>query len=157
MATLIATVAFATSTTVPGGVDQETGLPTLANTTAFNVFAISSLIALASSATAVVLFLSILTSRYQEYDFGNSLPRKLILGLTSLFMSITSMLVSFSAGHFLGISIKLRDAELTIYAVVCLPVTLFGLAPFSLYIDLIWATFKKVPQRSYKAGTRLWL
>ncbi|KAL4349103.1 hypothetical protein AHAS_Ahas10G0008500 [Arachis hypogaea] len=154
VAALIATVAFATSTTVPGGVQEDTGVPTLEGTAAFKVFAMASLVALACSVTAVVLFLSILTSRYQEYDFGNNLPRKLILGLTALFMSITSMLVSFCAGHFLVLRNKLRDVALPIYAVTCLPVTLFALAQFPLYIDLIWATFRKVPQRSYKA-TRL--
>ncbi|MED6110608.1 hypothetical protein PIB30_044670, partial [Stylosanthes scabra] len=151
VAALIATVAFATSTTVPGGIKEGTGAPTLEGTPAFKVFAIASLIALACSVTAVVLFLSILTSRHQEYDFGHSLPRKLILGLTSLFMSITSMLVSFCAGHYLVLRNKLRDVALPIYAVTCLPVTLFALAQFPLYIDLIWATYRKVPQRSYKA------
>ncbi|MED6155104.1 hypothetical protein PIB30_002314 [Stylosanthes scabra] len=154
VAALIATVAFATSTTVPGGIKEDTGAPTLEDTPAFKVFAITSLIALACSVTAVVLFLSILTSRHQEYDFGHSLPRKLILGLTSLFMSITSMLVSFCAGHYLVLRNKLKDVALPIYAVTCLPVTLFALAQFPLYIDLIWATYRKVPQRSYKA-TRL--
>ena len=155
VAALIATVAFATATTVPGGVHEQTGIPTLEGTTAFKVFAISSLIALACSVTALALFLSVLTFRYHEYEFGSSLIRKLIFGLTSLFMSITSMLISFCAGHFLEISNKLRNAALPIYAVACLPVTLFALAQFPLYIDLLWATLKKVPQRRYKAGTRL--
>lgn len=97
VAALIATVAFATSTTVPGGVKSESGKPTLENHPAFDVFAISSLIALCFSVTAVVMFLSILTSRYQERDFGIDLPRKLLLGLTSLFVSIASVLVSFCA------------------------------------------------------------
>ncbi|KAJ1414171.1 PGG domain [Sesbania bispinosa] len=150
VAALIATVAFATSTTVPGGVQESTGEPTLEKKPAFNVFAISSLVALCCSVTSLVLFLSILTSRYQESDFGKHLPRKLILGLTSLFMSITSMLVSFCAGHFFVIKDELKYAAYPVYAVICLPVTLFALAQFPLYFDLIWATFKKVPQRSYK-------
>ncbi|XVF21712.1 hypothetical protein REPUB_Repub12eG0113800 [Reevesia pubescens] len=55
---------------------------TFENHPAFDVFAISSLIALCFSVTAVVMFLSILTSRYQEKDFGKDMPRKLLLGLT---------------------------------------------------------------------------
>ncbi|KAI9119442.1 hypothetical protein K1719_010117 [Acacia pycnantha] len=151
VAALIATVAFATSTTLPGGVDQNTGHPTLEREPAFNVFAISSLIALCSSITAVVMFLSILTSRYQEHDFRADLPMKLILGLTSLFMSIASMLVSFCAGHFFVLRDQLQYSALPIYAVTCLPISLFALAQFPLYFDLVWATFKSVPQRSYKA------
>lgn len=150
VAALIATVAFATSATVPGGVDEKTGMPTLEDRPAFNIFAIASLVALCCSVTAVVLFLSILTSRYQENDFGKSLPRKLIFGLTSLFMSITAMLVSFCAGHFFVLKDKLKYAALPVYTVICFPVTLFALAQFPLYFDLIWATFKTVPQRSYK-------
>ncbi|XP_020202013.2 uncharacterized protein LOC109787847 [Cajanus cajan] len=151
VAALIATVAFATSTTVPGGVHESTGIPTLEDRPAFNVFAISSLIALCCSVTSLALFLSILTSRYQEQDFGKDLPRKLIFGLTSLFMSITSMLLSFCAGHFFMLKEKLKNAALPVYAVICLPVTLFALAQFPLYFDLIRATFKKIPHRSYKA------
>ncbi|XVE73073.1 hypothetical protein DITRI_Ditri11bG0088400 [Diplodiscus trichospermus] len=151
VAALIATVAFATSTTVPGGVKTENGEPTFENHPAFEVFALSSLIALSFSVTAVVMFLSILTSRYQERDFGKDLPRKLLLGLTSLFVSIASVLLSFCAGHFFILKDKLKDAAFPVYAVTCLPVTLFAIAQFPLYIDVAWALFKKVPQRSYKA------
>ncbi|XP_050265751.1 uncharacterized protein LOC126709518 isoform X4 [Quercus robur] len=150
VAALIATVAFASSTTVPGGVKQESGTPTLENQPAFDVFAISSLVALCFSVTALVMFLSILTSRYQEKDFGGDLPRKLLLGLTSLFVSIASMLIAFCAGHFFVLKDKLKYAAFPVYAVTCLPITFFAVAQFPLYFDLIWATFTKVPQRSYK-------
>ncbi|KAF5469637.1 hypothetical protein F2P56_013695 [Juglans regia] len=150
VAALIATVAFATASTVPGGVKQDTGTPTLENQPAFDVFAISSLVALCFSVTSVIMFLSILTSRYQEKDFGTDLPRKLLVGLTSLFVSIASMLVSFCAGHFFVLKDKLKYAAFPVYAVTCLPVTFFAVAQFPLYFDLIWATFKNVPQRSYK-------
>ncbi|XP_027338170.1 ankyrin repeat-containing protein ITN1-like [Abrus precatorius] len=152
VAALIATVAFSTSTTVPGGVQESTGSPTLEQRPEFRAFAIASLIALCCSVTSLVLFLSILTSRYQEQDFGKNLPRKLILALTSLFMSITSMMVTFCAAHFFVLKDKLRTIAYPVYAVTCLPVTLFALAQFPLYIDLIWATFKKVPQRGYKTS-----
>ncbi|XP_058085424.1 ankyrin repeat-containing protein ITN1-like [Magnolia sinica] len=84
VAALIATVAFATATAVPGGINESTGTPTLEGRPAFEVFAITSLIPLCSSVTSLTMFLAILTSRYQEADFRRSLPRKLILGLTSL-------------------------------------------------------------------------
>ncbi|KAM1169284.1 hypothetical protein ACFX19_031625 [Malus domestica] len=150
VAALIATVAFATSTTVPGGIKEESGAPILENQPAFDIFAIASLVALCFSVTAMVMFLAILTSRYQEKDFGKDLPRKLLVGLTSLFVSIASMLVSFCAGHFFVLKDKLKYAAFPVYAITCLPVTFFAMAQFPLYVDLIWATFKKVPQRSYK-------
>uniref|UniRef100_A0A6N2KM54 PGG domain-containing protein n=1 Tax=Salix viminalis TaxID=40686 RepID=A0A6N2KM54_SALVM len=149
VAALIATVAFATSSTVPGGINETTGSPILEDQPAFKVFAISSLIALCFSVTSVVMFLAILTSRYQERDFGKDLPRKLLVGLTSLFVSIASVLVSFCAGHFFVLRDELEYAAYPVYAVTCLPVTFFAVAQFPLYFDLTWATFKKVPQRSY--------
>ncbi|KAL6335044.1 hypothetical protein AAG906_026424 [Vitis piasezkii] len=63
VATLIATVAFATSATVPGDFNEKNGNPNLAHQSAFNLFAVSSLIALCSSVTSLVMFLAILTSR----------------------------------------------------------------------------------------------
>ncbi|XAR61166.1 Non-specific serine/threonine protein kinase [Bertholletia excelsa] len=153
VAALIATVAFATASTVPGGVKQESGTPILENYAAFDIFAISSVVALCFSVSALVMFLAILTSRYQEKDFKRSLPRKLLLGLTSLFVSIGSMLVSFCAGHFFVLKDKLKYATFPIYAVTCLPVTFFAIAQFPLYIDLILSTFTKVPRRSFKVIT----
>ncbi|KAH7573044.1 hypothetical protein JRO89_XS03G0057200 [Xanthoceras sorbifolium] len=150
VAALIATVAYATSATVPGGVDQKSGKPVLKNAITFNIFAISSLVALCFSVTALVFFLAILTARYQEDDFSMDLPRKLLLGLTSLFTSIGSILISFCSGHFLILKNELRAVAYPIYVVTCLPMTFFAIAQLPLYFDLIWAIFKKVPQRSYK-------
>ncbi|XVF65181.1 hypothetical protein PTKIN_Ptkin09bG0226300 [Pterospermum kingtungense] len=150
IAALIATVAFATAANIPGGVSQDTGEPILRNEPAFGVFAISSLVALCFSITALVFFLAILTSRFEEKDFANSLPRKLILGLTSLFTSIAAMLLSFCAGHFFELRDKLKFAAFPIYTAACLPISFFALAQLPLYFDLIWAIIKKVPQRSYK-------
>ena len=77
VAALTATVASATSTTVPGGVKENSGTPNLESHPAFVIFAVTSLVALCFSVTALFLFLSILTSRYQEKDFRVDLPGKL--------------------------------------------------------------------------------
>ncbi|KAK6937568.1 Ankyrin repeat [Dillenia turbinata] len=150
VSTLVATVAFATSATIPGGVKQDIGTPVLGNQLAFDVFAIASLVALCFSVTSVVMFLAILTSRYQERDFLWDLPVKLLLGLTSLFVGIAAMLVSFCAGHFFLLQQKLKYAAVPVYTVTCLPITLFAMAQFPLYFDLLWAILKTVPQRSYR-------
>lgn len=65
VAALVATVAFASASTVPGGVDQDSGFPVLSRRPAFQLFAISSLVALCFSVTSLVMFLAILTSRYE--------------------------------------------------------------------------------------------
>ncbi|KAA8527931.1 hypothetical protein F0562_035200 [Nyssa sinensis] len=150
VAALIATVAFATSATVPGGINEDTGTPTLEREPAFDVFAISSLAALCFSVTALVFFLAILTSRCQEKDFHKDLPRKLLLGLTSLFTSIASMLFSFCAGHFFILRDNLKFAAFPVYLITCLPVSFFAVAQLPLYFDLFWAILAKVPQRSSK-------
>ncbi|XP_020221114.1 uncharacterized protein LOC109803855 [Cajanus cajan] len=153
VAALVATVAFTTSTTVPGGPDQNTGFPLFQGEPAFNLFAIASLVALCSSVTALVLFLSILTSRFQEKDFAMDLPRKLLLGLTTLFTSIASVLVSFCAGHYFIVEDELKIAVYPIYAATCLPVSFFALVQLPLYFDLSLAMIRKVPQRCYKVSS----
>ncbi|KAJ8749511.1 hypothetical protein K2173_025706 [Erythroxylum novogranatense] len=60
VAALIATVAFATSSNVPGGVKEGVGIPNLESQPAFKVFAVASLVALGFSITSVVMFLAIL-------------------------------------------------------------------------------------------------
>ncbi|CAN1149533.1 hypothetical protein LINPERHAP2_LOCUS17074 [Linum perenne] len=148
VAALIATVAFAGSATVPGGTREDTGEPVLV--AAFNVFAITSLVALCLSVTSLVTFLTILTSRFEHRDFAKTLPRTLIWGLTTLFLSITAMLVSFCAAHFYILEDSLRMFSYPVYAATCLPVTIFLLSTFSLYYDLIWAIYSKEPQHSFK-------
>ncbi|XP_078156367.1 uncharacterized protein LOC144552130 isoform X2 [Carex rostrata] len=150
VAALVATVAFASASTVPGGVNQESGFPVLSTKPVFQLFAMSSLVALCFSVTSLVMFLSILTSRYEVRDFSWGLPVKLILGLTSLFMSIAFMLVSFCAGDFFVVEKRLKFAVYPIYAVMCFPVTFFAVAQLPLYIDLIKATIMEVPEVTEK-------
>ncbi|KAL4604598.1 hypothetical protein ACB092_10G203000 [Castanea dentata] len=149
VAALIATVAYTTSTTFPGGVKENSGTPILESHTAFDIFAVTSLVALCFSVTALFLFLSILTSRYQEKNFRVDLPRKLLLGLTSLFVSIAAVLISFCAGHFFVLKDKLKNRALPVYVVTCLPITFYAISQFPLYFDLLRAHFKKVPRPSH--------
>ncbi|XP_078155729.1 uncharacterized protein LOC144551576 [Carex rostrata] len=65
VAGLVATVVFASASTVPGGVEQQSGFPVLSTSPVFQLFAISSLIALCFSVTSIVMFLAILTSGYE--------------------------------------------------------------------------------------------
>ncbi|CAL5425189.1 unnamed protein product [Camellia sinensis] len=143
VATLMATVAFATSASVPGSINGKNGEPILKQQRMLEVFASSSLAALCFSLTAVVMFLSILTSRHQIMDFGTDLPRKLLIGLTALFISMASMLVSFCGGHFFVLRDVLRDAWIAEYLVVFLPITIFAMAQLPLYAKLVFGSIKK--------------
>ena len=100
-----------------------------------------SLIVLSFSVTSLVMFLAILTSRFTEKDFGEILPWKLLLGLTSLFLAIASMLVSFCAGHFFVLKDTVKVVAFPVYAFTCIPVSFFAAAQFPLYIDLVRVTF----------------
>ncbi|XP_027164215.1 uncharacterized protein LOC113764496 isoform X2 [Coffea eugenioides] len=150
VAALIAAVAFATASSIPGGVNQDSGHPVLEREPIFRVFSVASIVALCFSVTALVFFLAILTSRCEQRDFKRSLPRKLLIGLSSLFTSISAILVSFCAGDFFVLQDQVHRGAFPIYAVACLPITFFAFAQLPLYFDLLWSIIRKVPVRCYK-------
>ncbi|GMY13703.1 isoform 2 of ankyrin repeat domain-containing protein 17 [Fagus crenata] len=71
------------------------------NTVLYLAFLYSSAITFFSSSTSIIIFMSILTSRYSYNDFLVSLPNRLLIGVTSLFLSIASMMVAFCASFCL--------------------------------------------------------
>ncbi|XP_028786702.1 ankyrin repeat-containing protein ITN1-like [Neltuma alba] len=101
VSTLIATGVFTAAFSIPGGINDDTGVPNYLGKRSFMIFAISDAIAMISSSASILIFLSILVSRYAEYDFHHSLPSKLIFGLITLFISITSMMIAFSSAFFI--------------------------------------------------------
>ncbi|GJZ90209.1 ankyrin repeat-containing domain, PGG domain protein [Tanacetum coccineum] len=96
VAELLATIVFAATFTIPGGYNQTNGIPIFKSEATFIVFVVADAISLFSSAASIMIFLSILMSRYAERDFLHSLPRKLMLGLATLFISIETMTIAFS-------------------------------------------------------------
>ncbi|XP_040362766.1 ankyrin repeat-containing protein At5g02620 isoform X2 [Rosa chinensis] len=132
VAALIATVVFSAAFSVPGGTSDNTGQPNFLKETAFQFFAIADGVALISSFTSILMFLLILTSRYAEGDFLKSLPLKLMIGLTSLFISIASMMVAFSTTFYLDCHHGLEWVPNLIFVFVFafVPVALFAFQPF---------------------------
>ncbi|XP_060173885.1 uncharacterized protein LOC132604407 [Lycium barbarum] len=155
VATLITTVAFATAATVPGGPD-DSGHPHLQNQPAFEVFCISSLVSLCFSVMALVFFLAILTSQCEHKDFETDLPRKLLIALTSLFVSISASLVSFCAAHFFLLGDKFKKVAFLIYGATCIPVVFLAFNQLPLYFDLICSS-QELPIRSYKGYKKLYI
>ncbi|KAI9108556.1 hypothetical protein K1719_020440 [Acacia pycnantha] len=146
VAALVAGVSFATSSQVPGGTDDKTGRPKLEGQPPFDLFAVTALIALCFSVTALIMFLAILTSRKQPKDFKTNLPRRLLLGLSSLFVSIAAMLMSFCAAHFFVLQDRFKRGVFPLYAATCLPVSFYAIAQFPLYMDLLKSIVRRVPQ-----------
>jgi len=136
---LILTIMFAAAITVPGGNDQ-TGLPMFLKKKVFMLFIISDSLSLFSSSTSVLMFLGVLTSRYAEDDFLKSLPTKMIIGLSTLFFSIATMMIAFSA----ALLIMLRGDTWLVIPAICLasvPVTLFVWMQFPLLVEMSISTY----------------
>ncbi|KAM0958045.1 hypothetical protein EV1_023147 [Malus domestica] len=137
---LIITIMFAATFTVPGGNNQETGFPIFLNEKLFMIFVVSDAISLFSSVTSALMFLSILTSRYAEDDFLKSLPTKMIIGLSTLFISVATMMVAFSSAIFL----MLRDKSSISTPIIFLagvPVILFVWMQFPLLLEIFVSTY----------------
>ncbi|KAL6205308.1 hypothetical protein ACLB2K_022569 [Fragaria x ananassa] len=132
VATIIATVVFSAAFSIPGGTDDHTGKPNFFKAKMFLYFTIADGLALFSSSTAMLMFLFILTSRYAENDFLNSLPLKLMIGLTSLFISIASMMMAFSTAFYLSCQYESRWLSEFTFLFALVPVALFGFMQFPL-------------------------
>ncbi|XP_026434501.1 ankyrin repeat-containing protein NPR4-like [Papaver somniferum] len=146
VATLITTVVFAAAFTVPGGNNSDNssnnnGIPIFLNTTSFAVFAIADASALFSSITAVLMFFSILSSRYSEDDFLYSLPKRLTIGYANLFFSIATMIVAFGAALSIVLQPRWTWIPVPIALFACVPVTLFALLQLPLFVTLVRSTY----------------
>ncbi|XP_039164336.1 uncharacterized protein LOC104438120 isoform X5 [Eucalyptus grandis] len=139
ISTLIITVAFAAAFTAPGGNDDD-GIPIFLKKSSFIVFAIADALALFSSVTATLMFLAILTSRYAIEDFVHSLPRKMILGLTFLFLSLAFMMVAFGSALTMVLNQRLEWIYIPITLFAAIPIILFALLQLPLYVEMFEST-----------------
>ncbi|KAI3861851.1 hypothetical protein MKX03_001707 [Papaver bracteatum] len=146
VATLIATVAFAAAITVPGGNIQDNnsrdnGLPVFLKRNSFMVFETAYALALCSSVTSVLMFLAVFTSRYSEEAFLKALPQRLIIGLSTLFVSMASILVSFVAAFTIILGQRFHWAPIAVSLISCAPVLLFGFLQFPLFVEMVSSTY----------------
>ncbi|XP_035541949.1 ankyrin repeat-containing protein ITN1-like [Juglans regia] len=141
VAALIATVVFPAAFTVPGGNNQETGIPIFLESNWFTVFFISDAVAMLFSSSSILVFLSILTSRYTEKDFLVSLPRRLAIGLSTLLISIIGMLIAFTAACFLVFKGKTGVPIRIIVGAPAVPISLFVILHYALWLDIFRSAF----------------
>ncbi|CAH1454447.1 unnamed protein product [Lactuca virosa] len=142
VATLIATIVFAAAFTLPGGYNQNSGIPFFRHKPTLIVFVIADAVSLIFSSTSVLIFLSILTSRYAERDFLESLPKKLMLGLAALFLSIVTMMIAFGASFFLLYNKHLKWVPVVVAGLASIPVILFAILQFRLLGDVYHSTYQ---------------
>ncbi|CAH8270052.1 unnamed protein product [Arabidopsis lyrata] len=153
VAALIATVTFQAIFTVPGGTDQTSGAPILLHDLHFTGFIFTNTLAFFASCISVLIFLNILTSRYSFDDFIVSLPRKMILGQSILFISIASMLVSFITS--LSASMRHRPTLVVpLKPLASFPSILFLMLQYPLLKEMISSTYGK---RLFYRDTKNWL
>ncbi|KAF8377129.1 hypothetical protein HHK36_030502 [Tetracentron sinense] len=137
VAALISTIMFAAAFTVPGGYNNDTGIPIFLPRTSFMVFIISLL----SSSTSVLMFLGILTSRYGEEDFLKSLPGRMMIGLVTLFLSVVTMMVAFGAALFIVLRERLSWVAIPVTLLATIPIIPFAILQFPLFVDMITFTY----------------
>ncbi|KZV27190.1 hypothetical protein F511_30728, partial [Dorcoceras hygrometricum] len=140
-AALIATVVFAAPFTVPGGLLQDIGTPIFMKNAWFITFAISDSVSLFSSVTSLLMFLSILTSRYAEEDFLYVLPTRLCVGLLTLFTSIISMMAAFSSAIYITLRNNSKLFLIPVAVLACFPVASFVFSQFPLLIAAMYSTY----------------
>ncbi|XP_075475508.1 uncharacterized protein LOC142506209 isoform X2 [Primulina tabacum] len=152
-AALIATVVFAAPFTVPGGVNN--GIPVFVNNAWFITFALSDSVSLFSSTTSLLMFLSILTSRYAEQDFLYVLPTRLCIGLLTLFTSIISMMIAFSSAIYITLRHESKLFLIPLAVLAFFPVASFVFSQFPLLIAAMYSTYgpgifrEKSPRKLY--------
>ncbi|CAA3001844.1 ankyrin repeat-containing At5g02620-like [Olea europaea subsp. europaea] len=157
VATLIATVAFAAAITIPGGNNQESGTPILLKDEWFKVFVISNAVAMFSSTTSIVIYLSILTSPYVEDDFLFSLPAQLMFGLFSVVVSIFCMVLTFSATFF-SVYDEENQGPLRglVAGLACLPVIIYPMLNYKFWNTIVFSTGWTAMLTSQPVGKRLY-
>ncbi|XP_021899839.1 protein ACCELERATED CELL DEATH 6 [Carica papaya] len=140
VAALIATIMFSAAFTAPGGYDNY-GNPIYLHHNSFIVFIVSDALSLFASCTSLLMFLGILTSRYSEEDFLKSLPTKLIIGLSTLFFSIATMMVSFGVTVVILLQRRIIWVSFPIIVLGSLPVSLFAVLQFPLLVEIFYSTY----------------
>lgn len=141
VATLIATVAFAASITVPGGNNQDKGIPIFLADNTFMVFIVSDALALFSSMASLLMFLAVLNARYAEEDFLMALPERLILGLGFLFFAIVTTMIAFGAALSLLLRERLKWSPIPIALLACIPIALFTKLQLPLFLEMVISTY----------------
>ncbi|KAA8535844.1 hypothetical protein F0562_030836 [Nyssa sinensis] len=141
VAAIITTIMFAAAFTVPGGFEDKTGIPTYLHRNSFIVFVVSDASSLLTSSISILVFLGILTSRYKEEDFLKSLPAKLIIGLSTLFFSMATMMITFGTALVIVLRDRVSWIPIPIILLASIPVTFFGLLQFPLLVEIFISTY----------------
>ncbi|KAL5840730.1 hypothetical protein ACOSQ4_013338 [Xanthoceras sorbifolium] len=148
-------IVFAAAFTIPGGVKEDTGSPNFLRKVSFIIFSISDPVSLVCSSCSILTFLSILTARYAEEDFLWSLPTKLILGISTLFLSIAAMMVVFCVTLFIMFNEGMQELAILATALASIPVFLFLWQQHHFLLDVIRSTYISNSLFHHRKQTRI--
>lgn len=99
---LILTMVLGANFAVPGGYNQESGIPVLLGTSNwFTCFIIFQLVTMLSSTFSILCFLKIMGSPMKEKDFKSYLPNLFRLGVNSLRVSVLAVVSVLLSSFFL--------------------------------------------------------
>ncbi|KAH1232062.1 hypothetical protein GmHk_09G024814 [Glycine max] len=104
VSTLITAGVFTATFMLPGGIHKKTQTPNFLHKPAFLAFSLSVAFALISASASILMFLSILISSYAEEECFKLLPKRLLIGMVAQIISITNMMVAFSAAFCMSYS-----------------------------------------------------
>ena len=144
---LIITIMFAAAFQLPGGNEgneegneEEKGLPIFKERQLFKIYMVSVAISLFSATSSVLMFLKLLTSNYTEEKFLHSLPNKMIIGLSTLFLSLATMIIAFCSGLALSLQEESR-VLLPVMLLAVFPVGFFVWTQFPLLVEIFTSTY----------------
>ncbi|KAI3914581.1 hypothetical protein MKW92_036427 [Papaver armeniacum] len=137
---LIATVVFAATFTAPGGYNTS-GIPIFLHKDSFVVFAVASALGLFSSTSSLLMFLALLTSEYEHDDFLKVIPKKLMLGLGTLFVSVIALMVAFCATLYIVLGPRYTWLPIPLSLVASIPVSLFLWSYVPLFINMVHCAY----------------
>ncbi|KAH6801455.1 hypothetical protein C2S52_001919 [Perilla frutescens var. hirtella] len=101
IATLILTVVFGSAFAVPGGYDQNKGVPMLLKNKWFTCFVVFEALTLLLSAWSILSFLQMTMLPFNEGNFKYLIPKLFIRGLIMLSCSVCGTVSAFMAAYFL--------------------------------------------------------
>ena len=142
VATLIVTIMFAAAFTVPGGENDDTGIPRKLGSKYFTIYIISDALSLLFSCTSAMIFLGIHTSLFREDDFLFKLPLALMFGLLTLFLSIATMMIAFGIALFIMLREHFMWISIPMLTLGSIPVSIYAILHVRIFIHIFRSTFR---------------